>query len=57
MLDWPEAVFEGATHLIALTQPEEVMGEIPRKLWRCDVTTGACKLLVEDAASITLQQP
>jgi hypothetical protein len=57
MLDWPEAVFEDATHLLALTQPEDVMGAIPRKLFRCDVTTGACKLLVEDAANITLQQP
>jgi hypothetical protein len=57
MLDWPEAVFEDATHLLALTQPEEIMGVIPRKLHRCDVTTGACKLLVADAANITLQEP
>ena len=57
MLDWPEPVFEDTTHLLALTQPEDVMGAIPRKLHRCDVTTGACKLLVEEAANITLQQP
>lgn len=57
MLDWPEAVFEDATHLLALTQRDDVMGAIPRKLYRCDVTSGACKLLVEKAADISLQQP
>ncbi|MEU4602250.1 hypothetical protein AB0F43_04645 [Kribbella sp. NPDC023972] len=57
MLDWPEPVFEDATHLLALTQPEDGIGQIPRELYRCDVATGACTLLVKDAANITLQQP
>ncbi len=57
MLDWPEAVFEDATQLLALNERDGDHGVIHRELYRCDVTTGACKLLVKDAGNVTLQQP
>jgi hypothetical protein len=56
MLDFPEAVFEDATHLIAINQRSPQKGLIPEDVYRCDVTSGACKLLVKDA-DIDLQQP
>jgi len=57
MLDFPEAVFEDATHVIAINQRTDQGGVIPQELYRCDVTTGACKRLDVDATDVGLQQP
>ncbi|WP_433167418.1 hypothetical protein [Kribbella sp. CA-247076] len=57
MLDWPEAVFEDGTHVLALSERDGDMGALLRELYRCDVTTGKCTLVKKDASNIYLQQP
>ncbi|MET7281610.1 hypothetical protein ABZS29_25465 [Kribbella sp. NPDC005582] len=49
-------VFEDATKLLAVTEPETGTG--PKRLYRCEVTTGECKLLrTEKDKYITLARP
>jgi hypothetical protein len=47
----------GPDRALAQDEREGDQGAIHRELYRCDVTTGACKLLVKDADNLTLQQP
>ncbi|GAA1692117.1 hypothetical protein GCM10009745_41860 [Kribbella yunnanensis] len=53
---WPSPVFEDATKVLVVTRPE--MGKGPQRLYRCEVTTGECKLLrTEKDNRITLARP
>jgi hypothetical protein len=53
---WPEPVFEDATHLILLTE-RLVKSDIVQELFRCDVTTGTCKLVLKDGSNVKLSLP
>ncbi|MFD7157762.1 hypothetical protein ACFV9C_24390 [Kribbella sp. NPDC059898] len=56
---WPEPVFEDAAHVLLLTerQPKGGHGDILQQLFRCDVTSGACKLVMKDGSNLKLSKP
>ncbi|WP_410788359.1 hypothetical protein [Kribbella sp. C-35] len=53
----PQPVFENGTQLLTLTETVGVGGAVHNQLFRCDVTSGECKLLVEKADAWTIHEP
>jgi hypothetical protein len=51
----PSPVFEDATRLLTLTE-KRVGNELRQQLFRCDVTSGECKLLFKDAGHVTIHE-
>ncbi|GAA0589620.1 hypothetical protein HPO96_03820 [Kribbella sandramycini] len=56
---YPTPVFEDETKLLVVTQQWDSKKKSPQRLYRCDVTTGDCKLLrtEKDDTQIKLLQP
>jgi hypothetical protein len=56
MLDaLPEPAFENGTQLLTLNEIED-RPYLHYELWRCDVTSGACKLLIKKADGFSFLQ-
>jgi len=53
---FPQPVFENAVQLLVITDPPARKKPATPALYRCDVTTGECKLLEKDATSFTLHR-
>lgn len=53
----PLPVFENGTQLLTLTETIAAGGVVHNQLFRCDVTSGECKLLVEKADGWTIHEP
>lgn len=54
----PLPVFENGQDLITLTDGGAgAGGVVKQQLFRCDVTSGECKLLMKDASDVTIQMP
>jgi hypothetical protein len=54
--DWPNPVFEDATKVLLVSQAEDATGS--KRLFRCEITTGECKLLrTEKSNQIALARP
>jgi len=56
---WPEPIFEDAVHVVLLSerQPKGGLGEVFQQVFRCDVTTGDCKLVLKDGGNVKLSKP
>ena len=50
----PLPVFEDGTQLLTLTEKVGAGGVVEQQLFRCDVTSGECKVLVKDADGWTI---
>ncbi len=58
VIAWPKPVFEDASHALVVTQSRADHKSGPQSLYRCDVTTGDCKLLrTEQDSNINLALP
>lgn len=57
MLDWPEPVFEDATNLLVVSRRDVGHGQLAQSLYRCNITGGACVLIMKNADDLTLQKP
>lgn len=53
----PEPVFENGTQLLTLTETVGAGGVVHNQMFRCDVTSGECKLLVKKADAWTIHEP
>ncbi|RZT27242.1 hypothetical protein EV649_0998 [Kribbella sp. VKM Ac-2569] len=53
----PLPVFENGTQLLTLTETVAAGGAVHNQLFRCDVTSGECKLLVKNADGWTIHEP
>ncbi|MGW7680067.1 hypothetical protein ACWGID_04960 [Kribbella sp. NPDC054772] len=51
----PEPAFENGTQLLTLNEAKDG-SQIRNELYRCDVTSGSCKLLIKEADSFTFLQ-
>ncbi|GAA2786960.1 hypothetical protein [Kribbella solani] len=56
---WPEPVFEDSANVLVKTerQPKNNRGNGIEQLFRCDVTSGACKLVMKEASNVRLSMP